>query len=240
MCTNNTNDSSISTVGKVSFNTHFTDSFALNEAFKALRSNLLFCGSDIKTVVVTSSIEGEGKSTISTELANSIAQINKKTLLIYGDMRKPGRMNKNRKVAGLSELLSGELDISQVIFSTQNPHLNVIFNGRLPDNPAELLTSDTFAKILEKLKTEYEYIIIDSPPLIPVIDAALISTLCDGAVLVIASERTTINEINMAKEQLEKSDCKILGAVLNQTQESVQTKHYGKKYSYYTGSYANK
>lgn len=231
----NNNEAALNVAGKVNFNSHFTESFMLNEAFKTLRSNLIFSGEENKVIVVTSTVEGEGKTTVSTELAKSLAQIEHKTLLIYGDMRKPGRTVKNREISGLSEFLSGDAELSQVIFSTQDPNLNVIFSGKIPENPSELLSSKGFSESLKILREQYDYIIIDSPPLLPVIDAALISVHCDGAVMVIAAEKASINEISIAKEQLQKSNCKILGAILNQTRDSVHSKYYGKKY----GSYPN-
>ena len=218
--------------GKVSLNTHFTDNFLSNEAFKTLRSNLLFCGDDIKTVLMTSSVEGEGKTTISTELAKSIAQIERKVLLIYGDMRKPTHICREKNIYGLSELLSGKTDISQVVYATQFENLDIIFSGDIVDNPSELLTNKVFKTALDNLKENYDYILIDSPPLVPVIDAALISIHCDGAILVIAADKPDVNEINIAKEQLKKSRCKILGAILNQSQKSVHSRYYEKTYSY--------
>lgn len=234
MQTNN-NEPIQNSAGTVNFNTHFTENFLLDEAFKALRSNLLFCGSDIKTVVVTSSLENEGKTTISTELAKSLAKKESKTLLIYGDMRKPHRAMKNHNMKGLSELLRGEAELSQVIYNTQSPYFDVIFGGGVPENPTELLSNKKLKEALDYLREKYDHIIIDSPPLMPVIDAALISVHCDGAILVIASERATVAEISSAKEQLQRSGCKILGAILNQTHDSVQSKYYGKKYGYYYG-----
>lgn len=239
MQTNN-NDTAFSIAGKVNFNTNFTESFMLNEAFKTLRSNLLFCGEENQVIVVTSTMPGEGKTTVSTELARSLSQIERKTLLIYGDMRKPGRAIKNREAYGLSELLMGDATLSQVVYTTQDPNLNVIFSGQIPENPSELLTSRTFSESINILKEHYDYIIIDSPPLLPVIDAALISVHCDGAVMVIASEKATIQEITSAKEQLEKSNCKILGAILNQTHDSVHSKYYGKRYGSYPNYYGKK
>lgn len=219
--------------GTVNFNTHFTEFFLLDEAFKTLRSNLLFCGSDIKTIVVISSLENEGKTTISTELAKSLSKTESKTLLIYGDMRKPYRAVKIHQMKGLSELLSGQAELSQVIYNTQSPYFDVIFSGEIPENPTELLSGETFAESLGVLKEQYDHIIIDSPPLIPVIDASLISVHCDGAVLVIAAERATVQEISASKTQLQRSHCKVLGAILNQTHDSMQSKYYGKKYSSY-------
>lgn len=238
MCTDNVNAFPSKPIGKINITSHSNDSFILNESFKALRSNLLFCGEDIKTIVVTSSIEGEGKSTVSTELAINLSQIKKKTLLIYADMRKPNRICIKEHLPGLSDLLSKSREVDELIFRTQSQYLDVIFSGKCPENPVELLTGETLGEFLNEIKDKYDYIIIDSPPLIPVIDAALISVHCDGAVFVIASEKTSLQEASIAKEKLEKSDCKILGAVLNQVHDSPSHKHYGKKYGYYAGSYS--
>jgi len=237
MCEKNNNLTS-KTAGKINFNSGFNDSFLMSEAFKTLRTNLIFCGDDIKTILVTSSTEGEGKSTVSTELAIALSQIKKKTLIIYSDMRKPNQICEKQNVLGLSELLSQTAVLGDALYETQTRYLNVIFSGKLAETPAELLSNDVLGELLDELKNDYDYIIIDSPPLIPVIDAALISVHCDGAILVIASEKTTVQEASIAKERLENGNCRILGAILNQTQDSVNSKYYGKKYGHYSGSYS--
>ena len=223
------------TAGKVNFNTTVSKDFATNEAYKTLRTNLLFSGTDIKIVLVTSSHENEGKSTVSTELSKSLAEINKKTLLIDADMRKSVILKKNLKsqsILGLSELLTGQATINQVLYNTQIPDFDVIFSGHFPPNPVELISAENFKNLLNELKTVYDYIIIDSPPLGPVIDAAVISTQCDGAIIVISAGNTTYPEVILTKEQLKKSGCKILGAILNETNPK---KH--RKYKYYKRNY---
>ena len=230
--------SSVQTAGKVNFNTTVNSDFPTNEAYKMLRTNILFCGSGIKTILITSSHENEGKSTISSEISRSLAEIDKKTLLIDADMRKSVILKKNLKaqnVLGLSELLSGQATIAQVLYNTQDPNFDVIFSGRFPPNPVELVSSEIFNMILNKLKSSYDYIIIDSPPLGPVIDASVISTLCDGAIVVIAAGKTHYKEVLSVKEQLNKSGCKILGAILNEvdSKRMVNSKYYKKNY-YYT------
>ncbi|MGI6279862.1 MAG: CpsD/CapB family tyrosine-protein kinase, partial [Acutalibacteraceae bacterium] len=144
---------------KVNINITPSNNFVTNEAFKTLRSNLLFCGKNVKTIVVTSAVENEGKTTVSTELARGLAEISKKTLLIYGDMRKPATI-KNRNVAGLAELLSGQAELAEVVYETQIPLLSVIFGGNIPPNPVELLSSEAFTDLLFQIKNEYDYIII--------------------------------------------------------------------------------
>ncbi len=232
------NSSGLPTAGRVNFNNSVSYDFPTNEAYKTLRTNILFCGSDIKTIVITSSHANEGKSTISTELSKSLADINKKTLLIDADMRKSVILKKNLKsqnILGLSELLSGQAEISQVLYNTQNPSFDVIFSGRFPPNPVELISSDNFKKNLEIFKRVYDYVIIDSPPLGPVIDAAVIATMCDGAIVVVAADETQYTEVASTKEQLNKSGCKILGAVVNEIdpKRTKKSSYYKKNYYYY-------
>ena len=230
--------SSVQTAGRVNFNTTVNNDFPTNEAYKMLRTNILFCGADIKTIIITSSHENEGKSTIASEISRSLAEIDKKTLLIDADMRKSVILKKNLKaqnILGLSELLSGQATIAQVLYNTQNPNFDVIFSGHFPPNPVELVSSEIFKMVLTKLKASYDYIIIDSPPLGPVIDASVMSTQCDGAIVVIAAGKTHYQEIVSVKEQLNKSGCKILGAILNEVDSKriVNSKYYKKNY-YYT------
>lgn len=229
---------SLPTAGRVNFNTTVNYDFPTNEAYKTLRTNILFCGTGIKTILMTSSHANEGKSTISTELSKSLAEINKKTLLIDADMRKSVILKRNLKtqnIMGLSELLSGQANTEQVLYNTQIPNFDVIFSGHFPPNPVELISSDNFKKYLDKFKAVYDYIIIDSPPLGPVIDASVMSTHCDGAIIVIASEKTQYQEVLLTKEQLQKSGCRILGAILNDIDSKrIKSSYYKKNYYYYT------
>ena len=223
--------------GKIDFNTHANNDFITNEAFKTLRSNILFCGKNIKTILVTSSGENEGKSTIASELAKSLSDIGKKTLLIDADMRKSVILRKNplaSRILGLSEFLSDQAELFEIIYSTHIPNLNIIFSGRFPPNPVELLNSDRFADLLQYTAENYDFIVIDSPPLTPVIDASVISTHCDGALLVVAKNKTKITDAYAVKEQLKKSGCKILGVVLNQpTSKGSDYGLFYKKSKYY-------
>ena len=145
------------------------------------------------------------------------------------------RSLKSQNILGLSELLSGQADISQVLYNTQNPNFDVIFSGRFPPNPVELISSDNFKKNLEKFKQMYDYVIIDSPPLGPVIDAAVIATMCDGAIVVVAADETQYQEVASTKEQLNKSRCKILGAIINEIdpKRTRRNNYYKKSYYYY-------
>ncbi len=237
--------SELTTAGKVNFNTSAKNDYPTNEAFKTLRSNLLFCGTDVKTVLITSSHQNEGKSTISTELSKSLAEIKKKTLLIDADMRKSVILRRNLKtqnILGLSELLSGQATISQVLYNTQDPYFDVIFSGRFPPNPVELLSSTAFKTIINQFKDVYDYIIIDSPPLGPVIDAAVISVNCDSAILVISHGKVKFQDALAVKEQLNKSGCRILGAILNETDPKHKdvSRYYKDRKYYYTSDSSKK
>lgn len=216
---------------KVTFNTAASSNYVTNEAYKTLRTNIFFCGKDIKTILITSCKENEGKSTVSTELCKSLAESGKRTLLIDCDMRKSVLLKKNvktKQVTGLSEVLSGLADIKDVLYHTQYPNFNVVFAGHFPPNPVELIGQGRLESLLEQLKPQYDYIIIDSPPLGIVIDAAVIATCCDGAVLLISNKNVNRSLALQVKNQLEKSGCKILGAIMNDAVK--KGAYYSKKY----------
>lgn len=225
-------DKPVSYAGKVNFNAATQNGYLTNENYKTLRTNLFFCGSDIKTIVLTSARENEGKSTVASELAKSLAEAGKRTLFLDADMRKSVLMRHSaapRSFCGLSEYLSGQAEISNVLYNTQIPDFDVIFSGRFPPNPVELLGSDRFASLIEKLKGIYDYVIIDSPPLGMIIDAAVIASHCDGAIMVITPGKIPYTECLEVKEQLTKSGCRILGAILNDIYAK-RTKYYKKYY----------
>lgn len=231
---------------KVSFNVSSSNDYITNEAYKALRTNILFSGSNIKTIVITSCNENDGKSTVSTELAKSLAEGGKKTLLIDADMRKSVMLRKSIRadeIEGLSEVLSGLAKPKEVIYNTQNPNFDVIFTGHFPPNPVELLGNGILGDMLQDFKNKYDYVIIDSPPLGMVIDAAVIAQFCDSAILVIPERKIQRSRAISIKEQLTKSGCKILGVVLNVTDKASAKpyrKYYGKYGSYGTPGISNK
>lgn len=225
------------TAGKVNFNIIASDDYLTSESYKTLRTNILFCGSDIKTIIITSSRENEGKSTISAALAGSFADMGKKTLLIDADMRKSVMINRNKasKLLGLSEYLSGQAQLSEVVYNTQNPCFDVMFCGHFPPNPVELLSSPKFEELLKTTKEMYDFVIVDSPPLNAVIDTAVMAQHCDGAVMIVTAGRINVTEAFHLKEKIEKSGCRLLGAVLNDIYAKHSRRHKSdyKKYSYY-------
>lgn len=209
-----------------------------NEAYKTLRTNLEFSGSDNKAIVLTSSTPNEGKSTVSIGLALALVESGKRVLFVDADLRKSvlvGRHRVTEEVKGLSHYLSGQADLNDVICRTQEAGLFVIFAGVIPPNPSELLGQKRFAHLIENAKANYDYVIIDAPPLGSVIDAAVISKVCDASVLVVAAKSVSYKFVRTVKEQLEKTGCPILGVVLNKV-DMKQNKYYGKYYGNYYGN----
>lgn len=208
-----------------------------NEAIKTLRTNIQFCGNSIKVVMLTSSLPDEGKSDISVALAQSLAQIGKRTLILDADIRKSilvARYQVDHKVSGLSQYLSGQKSLEEILYHTNTENLDMIFSGPYSPNPAELLEEPLFEKMLEALRVYYDYVIIDTPPMGNLIDAAIIAKKCDGAILVIESGAISYRIEQKVKSQIEKSGCRILGAVLNKVDFS-EDKRYGRygKYGKY-------
>ena len=209
-----------------------------NEAYQTLRTNLEFSGSDNKAIVLTSSTPNEGKSTVSIGLALALVESGKRVLFVDADLRKSvlvGRHRVTEEVKGLSHYLSGQADLNDVICRTQEAGLFVIFAGVVPPNPSELLGQKRFAHLIENAKANYDYVIIDAPPLGNVIDAAVISKVCDASVLVVAAKSVSYKFVRTVKEQLEKTGCPILGVVLNKV-DMKQNKYYGKYYGNYYGN----
>ena len=213
--------------------------YQTNEVFKTLRTNIQFCGSDVKTIMMTSSIPNEGKSSVTFDLVRSMAQNNKQVIFIDTDMRKSvlyGRYRVSKKVTGLSEYLSGQTELEDTIHSTNIDNMDIVLAGQAPPNPAELLGGEKFQEMLTYLRNTYDYVVIDTPPIGCVIDAAIVAEKCDGAVIVIESGIVSHRFVQNAKEQIEKSGCKILGAVLNKIKIE-DTKQYGTYYGKYYGKY---
>ena len=219
------------------------NNYFMREAFNTLRTNILFSGKNVKTIVVTSCLAHEGKTTISFETSRSLAESGKKVLLIDADLRKSvmaSRLTKERGITGLSQLLSGQISTEQAIYQTQVEGLDILFAGPYPPNPTELVGSPAFKELIEEKRDVYDYIIVDAPPLGLVIDAAVMATVCDGAIVVINSGHIKYRMAQGVKEQLEKSGTRILGVVLNQIDRkrsigSSSDAYYGSKYesSYY-------
>lgn len=217
-------------------------SYAKKESLRALKTNIQFCGDDIKTILFTSSVPDEGKSTVTFDLARSLAESGKSVLVVDTDMRKSvlaGRLRaktiKGQEIKGLSHYLSGQEKLSTVLYATQIPKLFMIFAGPSVPNPTEILEKRYFDEMISFGKQNFDYILIDCAPIGAAIDAAVVAKKCDGAVLVIEQGNVGSRMIAGVKKQLEASGVRILGAVLNKVK--MEKNHYGKYYGKYYGSY---
>lgn len=206
------------------------------EAIKTLRTNLQFSGKNNRVILVTSSRAGEGKSDICFHLARELGKAGKKVLLVDADIRKSvykSQFKIEEETQGLSQYLSGQVEqIDQVVCKTNYENLYLILSGPYAPNPTEMLGDEQFGQLLKAAKQVFEYVIVDTPPLGAVVDAAIIGQYCDGAVLVIESGETSYRACQKIKGQLERSGCKLLGAVLNKMSSDGRGSHgvrYGRR-----------
>lgn len=187
------------------------------EAFRQLRTNLQFIDVErpVRVLVVTSSVAHEAKSSTATNLAMSFAESGRRVLLIEADLRRPrvaDYLSLDRSV-GLTDVLAGHVDVNDVI-QPWGRGLTVLTSGRIPPNPAELLGSVAMVNLLRTLRRTYDLIVIDTPPLLPVTDAAVAARHADGAVLIVRYGKTTKNQVSGALRSLRSVDARILGTVL--------------------------
>lgn len=209
-----------------------------NEAMKTLRTNIQFAGRDVKTILVTSCFPNEGKSDVTFQLAREIGNMGRSVLFLDADIRKStflSRYQVKRTISGLSQYLSGQKSQQEICFHTNFENVDIIFAGALAPNPAELLEDPSFEGLLADMRSTYDYILIDTPPIGSLIDAAIIAKFCDGAIIVVESERVSYRMVQKAKEQLEVTGCHVIGAVLNKV-DTASERYYGKyygKYKYY-------
>ena len=204
------------------------------EAIKTLRTNVQFAGTRIRTIVLTSCYPNEGKSDIVFQLAAEMGKIGKRILILDADIRKSSfvkRFQVKGKIAGLSQYLSGQCEMEDIIYNTNFTGVDMIFSGPVAPNPSELLGQETFTELLHGLRKKYDYVLIDTPPVANLIDAAVVAGRCDGAILVIESDLVSRKVAAKAKEQLEISGCRVLGAVLDKV--DVRKNKYYSKYGYY-------
>lgn len=215
--------------------------YRTREAFKTLRTNIEFCG-DVKVLAVTSCTPNEGKSSIAMEMAKAFAEAGNRTMLVDADMRKSvlvGRYKTGAVRMGLTHCLAGKADYMDAMCETNVPGLYVTFSGPVPPNPSELLGGEKFASVIQRLKEIFDYVIIDTPPLGSVIDAAVAAKNCDGVVLVIENNAISYKFAQRVKDQLDKAESRILGVVLNKVDMTGKGYygHYGRYYGKYYGKY---
>lgn len=226
---------------------HNPGDYFYEEAIKTLRTNLQFSGKSNKVILVTSSRGGEGKSDLAFHLAKEIGKTGKKVLLTDADIRKSmykSQYDIKEETKGLSQYLSGQEEhIDEIVCKTNFENLYLILSGPYAPNPSEMLGDEQFGQLLKAARQVFEYVIVDTPPLGIVVDAAVIAQYCDGAVLVIESGETSYRACQKVKGQLERSGCKLLGAVLNKMSSSGKgsnTARYGRRnaghYAHYYGN----
>jgi capsular exopolysaccharide synthesis family protein len=209
---------------------------AFAEAMRSIRTAVVFSSAaeGSRTVVVTSTAPSEGKTLVSTNLASALGQTEQRTLVIDGDMRRP-RVHEVFGCAqepGLSNVLVGTAQLRTAIRQTSNPQLSVMPAGHIPPNPAELLGSAKYRRLLEELGQDYDWIVIDAPPVMAVTDAAVVANGASGVVFVIGAEMTPRRTAQTAIEQLTAARAKIIGAVLNRANV--------RRHSYYYAPYHRK
>ncbi len=193
------------------------DNSAIAEAFRKLRTNLQFLAVDNppRVIVVASSAPSEGKSTTAINLALALAEAENNVVLVDGDLRRPSVSNYLDLVGsvGLSTVLSGGATLSEVLQDTKFPRLSVLAAGPTPPNPSELLGSHAAKKTLNELRSRFDYVIVDSAPLLAVTDAAVIATHCDGALVMTRFGETKREQLSHAVRNLKDAGASVLGAV---------------------------
>ncbi len=191
--------------------------FAIVESYKAARTNIMFSLSadDDKIFAITSYSKGEGKSTVSANLAISFSKMEKKVLLVDCDLRRPNIHNifKIENTVGLSNIIGKMTDFEETIHRDVLTNLDIITSGTIPPNPSELLCSARFVNLVKKLYEEYDYIIFDTPPVGVVSDALLLKDLVAGFVVVIRERSTTHGDIQNLLESAKLADSKLLGFI---------------------------
>jgi len=208
------------------------------ESVRTIRTGIMLSNIDIeeKVIVVTSSVPGEGKSLVSSNIAAAVAQM-KKTLLIDADMRKPvvaESYNLGKEAKGLSELVAMNAKLSDCIHKTDIKLLDILPSGEVPPNPLELLASKRFKRVIEELKKHYEYIIIDSAPVVAVSDPRILATIADGVVFVVQADETTYQLAKRGIKKLLDLDAHIIGTVLNQVSPGKKSKYGDYDSNYYS------
>jgi polysaccharide biosynthesis transport protein len=214
-------------------------SSAAAECVRSIRTNLLFMSPEkpLRTILVTSSGTGEGKTTVASALAATMANGGSRVLLVDADMRRP-RVHKVfgiRTEAGLSFLILGEGSLDAVVVRTDVPNLDVVPCGTVPPNPAELLHTAGFANLLMEMSRRYDRVVIDSPPAGVVADAIVISTHVDGTLLVLKAGQTSRGAAERTARNLADVKARVFGAVLNDV--DLEDRRYG-QYAYYQSGYS--
>ncbi|QUI24991.1 CpsD/CapB family tyrosine-protein kinase [Vallitalea pronyensis] len=209
----------------------------ISESYRMLRTNLHYLNIDKenKAIVVTSSNPGEGKTTTMANLAITMSQVGQRVLLVECDLRKP-RIHKSFRIAngkGLVNVIVEKVPVQDVIQKIDElPNLDIITSGPIPPDPTEILESQMMQELIAKFREAYDVILFDAPPVCSVTDAAVLTSLVDGVILVVASAETNIESAKLAKKLLNKVNGNILGVVLSKADTSKTGGYYYHYYEY--------
>lgn len=213
------------------------------EAFRSIRTNLEFSEAPNQTIVITSSAENDGKTRIGFHLAQLFAHSGKKALFLDADLRKSiilKRLDADTELKGLTHVLSGEVPCLECVYPTDEKGFYIMPCGKLTSKSTELLASEILESVLEELKKEFDYVIIDTPPVGSIIDAAVIARVSDATAMVVSYDTTPYKRVKSDIEQLQKANKNFLGVILNKVEfkkNSYYSHYYGKYYSRYYGQY---
>lgn len=199
------------------------------ESYRSLRTNIQYSSIDkqVKTLVVTSSNAGEGKSTVAGNLAYTFFQSGKRVLIIDCDLRKPSlhrKFNVSNEV-GLTDVLVGTSELNKVMKKIDD-NLYLLTTGTLPPNPAEIIGSNTMENFLEECKINFDYIILDTPPILPVTDSKLLAIKADATVLVVRSEISKLKHVSQAFKELGKVNANVIVTILNDVEVHSERLYY--------------
>jgi capsular exopolysaccharide synthesis family protein len=222
-------------VSRIELVPHEGPRLAVSEAYRSLRTALLLSSAhELKVVAVTSAVASEGKSATATNLGVVMAQLGRRVLIVDADLRKP-RLHEVLQVsnrAGLVSYLTGNADFESIISRTSVPNLFVIPAGPNPPNPSELLASDRMQELVRVARSRFDFVVIDTPPILPVTDAALVGALVDGVTLCLRAGKVTRDEARACRDRLQFAGIKVLGVVLNR-HSAAQGGYSGKRYKMY-------
>jgi tyrosine-protein kinase Etk/Wzc len=217
--------------------THFEPRSLIAEAYRTVRTNLQYVQFDRKccTLLFTSPLPEDGKSTSLANLSITLSQLGAKTLVVDSDLRRPVQHTifDVERTPGLTGLLMGEADADQVVTATQHRNLYVLPAGPIPPNPSELLASERMSRLLKELSQKFSYVLFDSPPILAVTDAAVLGGRTDGVVLVLRFEKTDRRAAAEAVRLLRNARARVLGAILNDVKTGGQGYYYRSYYHYY-------
>lgn len=207
------------------------------ESFKSLRTNLNFIAATEKlnTFILTSAIPGEGKSNTAINLAISLAEDNKTVVVVDCDLRKPSLnryLKLGRNFKGITDILTGNATVEDALIQFEDLGIHVLTAGAVPPNPSEMLSSEPMAKLVEDLKGAFDYVILDTPPVSVVTDAAILGRYADGALLCVRSNYAPKETVQLAKERLTAVGVRILGVVLTGFDAKNDTKSSAYSYTY--------